>query len=144
MRWVVPIVLAAFLASPANSAERITCVSLDGLQRIDIYVEFDEGRYAGRIARVDIPTEEVTLTSEADAEGRPGLIIALPEVDQDTIAVSLEDPRNVHILADLQISRAVAYTSPEFPENDEHVVAVGGTLSLAGIGVWVVTCTGWN
>ena len=144
MRLSTSIFALAFLSSPALSAEHIACASFDGLQQADLYVTFNEGRYSGRIERVDIPTEYVMLTTEPDADGNSGLLIALPEVKFDRISVSLENPRNVHIIADLQLSRAVAYMHPDDPENDQHVAVVGGTLSLQGTGVWVVTCTGWE
>ncbi len=138
---VIPVLVMLAAATPAM-ADPIRCTGPGGSPTVALEVALatEEPRAAGPVSRLDADLGDFTISTA----GTPPERIAAQEGGENRLSVDLSDPGDVWIVLRLRLVRDVAYKRLQGDETDEGPVsAVAGTLSVLGVGVWPVTCTGW-
>jgi len=138
---LVPLVAALALAT-GTRADIVQCAAPGGMPTVtlDVALGDDEARSAGAVARLDADLGDFTISTA----GHPREVIAAEEGGVDRLTVDVSDPDDVWIVLRLRLVRDVAYRRLRGDETDDNPTAVvAGTLSVLGVGVWPVTCTGW-
>lgn len=140
MRSLLPVLALLAAASPA-AADAIRCAGPGETPKVSLEVALaaDESRTPGVVSRLDADLGDFTVSTA----GTPPEHIAGQEAGVDRITVDVSDPDDVWIVLRLRLVRDVAYQRQQGDETDRNpAVVVAGTLSVLGVGVWPVTCTG--
>ena len=133
---------AALTLATGARADIVQCTAPDGMPTVtlDVALGADGARAAGAVARLDADLGDFTISTA----GHPPEVIAEEEGGEDRLTVDVSDPDDIWIVLRLRLVRDVAYRRLNEGESDENPTAVvAGTLSVLGVGVWPVTCTGW-
>jgi len=141
LRRLVPLVAALGIATGAR-ADTVQCAAPGGMPTVtlDVAIGEDEARAAGAVARLDADLGDFRISTA----GHPPEVIAAEEGGADRLTVDVSDPDDIWIVLRLRLVRDIAYRRLNEGESDENPTAVvAGTLSVLGVGVWPVTCTGW-
>jgi hypothetical protein len=128
-------------AAPA-AADTVRCAGPGGSPTValELAITPDETRVAGAVTRLDADVGDLVISTAGTAPER----IAGQEGGTDRLTVDVSDPGDVWIVLRLRLVRDVAYRRLQGDETDANpLVVVAGTLSVLGVGVWPVTCTGW-
>lgn len=120
--------LLAVLAAPAAATESIVCASEDKTASIDVLVGL--GLDVISISRVTI--EAGGKTWATDASGEYKIVVGQAFEGSDKILLDATDEGMAGIVASLRLFKA--------SEGEDYVS--GGTLRVAGVGAWAVTCSG--
>jgi hypothetical protein len=116
------------LAAPAAATESIVCASDDKAASIDVLVGL--GLDVVSISRATIEAKDKTWGTDQTGEQK----IAIGQAFEDTekLIVDFTDEGVSTIVASLRLFKA--------SEGEDYVS--GGTLRLANVGAWAVSCTG--
>lgn len=136
------LLLAMLAAASPAAADAVRCAGPGETPTVALEVALaaDEPRTPGVVSRLDADLGDFTISTA----GTPPEHIAGQEAGVDRITVDVSDPDDVWIVLRLRLVRDVAYKRQQGDDMDETPsVVVAGTLSVLGVGVWPVTCTGW-
>jgi hypothetical protein len=128
MRSFAASLLVAALAVPAAATESIVCASDDKATSIDVLVGL--GLDVVSIARARI--EAGGKSWATDAAGEQKIAVGQAFEDTEKLIVDFTDDGVTKIVASLRLFKA--------SEGEDFVE--GGTLRVAGLGAWAVTCSG--
>ena len=128
MRSFGACLVVAALAMPAAATESIVCASDDKASSIDVLVGL--GLDVVSIAHTRI--EAGGKSWATDAAGEQKLAVGQAFEDAEKLIVDFTDEDVSKIVASLRLFKA--------SEGDDFVE--GGTLRVAGLGAWAVTCSG--
>jgi hypothetical protein len=115
------------LATPVGATEWIACNAADAAASANILV--------GMLDVISIAGANIEAGGKkwaTDAAGDAAIRVGQAFEDADTILVDFTDEGVSAIVASLKLFKA--------SEGDDHVS--GGTLRVAGVGAWAVTCSG--
>lgn len=133
---------AMLVAGMPAAADTLRCAAPGGSPAVTVEVALkeDETRAAGAVSRLDADLGEFTISTA----GAPPERIAGQEGGEDRLSVDVSDPDDAWIVLRLRLVRDVAYERPRDGDTDwKPKSVVAGTLSVLGVGVWPVTCSGW-
>jgi len=125
-RAAAAMLMLAAAATPALATESIVCSAEGGATSIDVLM----GHTAViAVARVWLDAGGKTWTTD----GQPGstkIIVGQAFEDSERMLIDLTDDGINSIVAKLRLVKA----------SEQSSFAMGGTLSIAGVGAWAVTC----
>ena len=127
LRLAAGLIVAA-LAAPAAATESIACASDDRAASIDLLVGL--GLDVVSIARATV--EAGGKSWATDATGAQKIAVGQAFEDAEKLIVDFTDEGLSKIVASLRLFKA--------SEGEDFVE--GGTLRVAGLGAWAVTCSG--
>ena len=127
LRLTAGLIVAA-LAAPAAATESIVCASDDKAASIDLLVGL--GLDVVSIARATVASGGKTWAT--DASGEQKIAVGQAFEDAEKLIVDFTDEGVSAIVASLRLFKA--------SEGEDFVE--GGTLRVAGVGAWAVTCSG--
>jgi hypothetical protein len=117
------------LCTPALATEWVNCVAPDGAATIDFLAgSVDVLAVVGLNISVG---EQVWASSAAYGPGDP-VVVGQAFEDAGTILIDAVDEAMTGKIAELRLFKA----------SEADAIAYGGTLRIAGHGVWPVSCTG--
>ena len=128
MRRLAAGLMAVALSAPAAATESIVCASNDKVASIDVLVGL--GLDVVSIARATIEADGKTWAT--DAQGEQKIAVGQAFEDAEKLIVDFTDEGVSAIVASLRLFKA----------SEGEDFASGGTLRVAGAGVWAVTCSG--
>jgi hypothetical protein len=126
MRLLAAGLIVAALAVPAAATESIVCASDDKAVSIDLLV--GSGLDVAAIARATI--EAGGKVWATDTTGERKIAVGQAFEDAEKLIIDFTDEGVAAIVASLRLFKA--------SESDNFVE--GGTLRLAGVGAWAITC----
>ncbi len=127
MRFTLALPIVVFLAGPAAATSSIGCASAEGDASVDLSL--------GNLPITAVVGAHLragdAVWSTLEGEGEP-VISGQAFGDDETLRVDLTDPNVERVIAEIRLFRAM--------EEDDYALA--GTLRIAGVGAWAVTCVG--
>jgi len=127
MKRLLAAAVALALATPAGATEWIDCIADGDAASVNILV--------GEVAVIAIASANVEAGGKkwaTDAQGDAKIIVGQAFEDGDKMLIDFTDEGVSSVVASVKLFKASG--------GDRD--AVGGTLTVAGVGAWAVTCTG--
>jgi hypothetical protein len=128
MRFLHAAGILLALSAPASATESIVCASEDNAASIDVLVGL--GLDVIAIDRVSLEAGGKTWATNADGEQK--IVVGQAFEDSEKLVLDLTAEGMAPIVASLRL----------FKVSEGADYASGGTLKIAGVGAWAVTCSG--
>lgn len=122
----LPVLLA--LAAPASATEWVSCSAGGEGASVDVLVGLGLDVISIAAARIEAGGKKWAT----DAEGAQKIIVGQGFEDAEKMLVDFTDDGISTIVASLRLFKA----------SEGESFATGGTLKVAGVGAWAVTCSG--